>query len=69
MRKLVLLLVGVIAAPFVGVKANASEKKLARTINLAKSIVGDKTTVEIKPLDQMKLAQQDHTGPGKPHNS
>jgi hypothetical protein len=64
MRKYLLLIAGLIAAPFLGSKANATEKKINRTVKVAKKTAGNKSTIEIKPIEKMLLAPQDISGSG-----
>jgi hypothetical protein len=62
MRKYLLLLAGIIAAPFVGSKTPINTKKLESTVELAKKASGKESNVEIKPLNRILLAPQDIGG-------
>jgi hypothetical protein len=65
MNKFLMLLFGLLSAPFVGSSDSATEKGLQQTAKITEALVGKATKVEIKTIDQMMLAAQDHTGPGK----
>lgn len=64
MRKYLLLVASILAAPFINSKSNTAESQIDKTIELAKKATDNKSTIEIKPINKMMLAPQDIVKPG-----